>query len=201
VLARPKSGLRSVGHPELAEDVQALADQLGFDRFFHAGHSMGGRVALEHALAHPERVRALSVISARAEAPDEAGRQRLWALADRARALGPGAAADMWTQPGDPHFARVTAISSANSPEGTVAALEALARMESLLPRLGEVRMPALVVAGDQDAAYVRSANLMAAAMPNAELRILKGVGHFPNLECPDLLAEILTQFFLAHSA
>lgn len=185
-------------HADLGDDVQALSDRLGFDSFFHAGHSMGGRVALEHALAHAGRVRAIAVISARAEAPDDTGRRRLSALAARARALGPGAAVDIWTTPNDPHYERVRSISACNPVEGTVAALEALVRMDSLLPRLHEVRVPALIVAGDHDAAYVRSAHLMAEAMPAAELRILGGVGHFPNLQCPALLAGLLADFFAA---
>lgn len=187
-------------YADLAEDVQRLADDRGFDRFLHAGHSMGGRIALEHALRHPDRVAAIAVISARAEAPDAAGRHRLRALAEKARRLGPGEAIDLWTQPGDAHHERVRQISARNSAEGTAVALESLAEMDSLLPRLGELRLPALIVAGDHDAGYVRSAHLMAEAVDGAELRILPGVGHFPNLECPGRLAELLTDFFARHS-
>ena len=188
------------GYAELAEDVQALADRLGLGRFFHVGHSMGGRVALEHALAHPERVRGIAVVSARAEAPDAAARDRLAALAARTRELGPAAAVEMWTQAGDAHYERVREISSRNSAEGTAAALEVLVRMESLVPRLPELRVPTLVIAGDRDVVYVRSAQVMAEAIANAELRILEGVGHFPNLECPELLASLLAAFFEIHS-
>ncbi len=188
-------------YADLAEDVEALARARGFDRFFHAGHSMGGRVALEHALAHPHSVRAIAVISARAEAPDAAGRDRLRTQAEKARRLGAGEAIDMWTHPGEAHFARVRQISASNSAEGTAMALEALAAADSLLPRLAELSTPVLVIAGDQDAAYVGSARRMVEAIPRAELRILAGIGHFPNLECPELLAEILGEFFDRHSA
>ena len=188
------------GYGDLAADVEALAGRLRWDRFFHAGHSMGGRVALEHALAHPGRVRALAVVSARAEAPDEAGRARLRAQAEKARREGPGEAVDMWTRPGDPHYERVRQISARNSTEGTAVALESLSRMDSLVPRLGEIAVPVLVVAGDHDPAYVRSAHLLEEAIPDAQLRILPGVGHFPNLECPALLAELLTEFFTRRS-
>ena len=42
--------------PEMAEVVVAVADALGVSRFSLAGNSMGGRVALAVALAHPDRV-------------------------------------------------------------------------------------------------------------------------------------------------
>lgn len=184
------------GYADLAEDVQQLADRMGLERFHHAGHSMGGRIALEHALAHPDRVVALAVVSARAEAPDEAGRRRLRALAAEVRRSGPEAAIEMWTQPGDRYYERVRQISSGNSSLGTAAALEALAEMDSLVPRLAEVHAPTLVVVGDRDPAYVRSAQLMVEALPRARLRILKGAGHFPNLECPEELGRLLVDFF-----
>ncbi|MDR0360898.1 MAG: alpha/beta hydrolase [bacterium] len=192
---------RPFGYPELAADVEELAERRGLGHLFHAGHSMGGRVALEHALDHPGRVRAVAAVSARAEAPDEAGRRRLREQAERARRLGPDEAVGMWTQPEDAHYSRVREISARNSAEGTAMALEALASAEPLLPRLPGLRVPALLVVGDGDPSYVRSTRLMAEAIPEADVRILPGVGHFPNLECPELLAELLAEFLLAHSA
>jgi len=113
-------------YPDLAEDVEALARHLELGPFFHVGHSMGGRVALEHALAHPDRVRGLAVVSARAEAPDEAGRGRLRDLAAHTRAEGTGVAVEMWAKPEEPGHERARTISEANPLEGTLAALAAL---------------------------------------------------------------------------
>jgi pimeloyl-ACP methyl ester carboxylesterase len=190
---------RSVGGPVdyrvLADDVAALADALGLMRFDHVGHSMGGRVVLEHALANPEQVGRVALMSARAEAPDDAGRRRLEAMITAVRRHGPGAAVDLWIERPDPLYDEVFAISAANPPAGTVAALECLVHMDSLVERLGEVRAPALVIVGDRDEAYVRSARLMAERMPDAQLAVLQGVGHFPNLQVPDLVAERLAAF------
>ena len=194
---RGRSGLSGrITYPALAADVHAVAAHLGIRSFLHGGHSMGGRVALEHALAYPEEALALAVVAARAEAPDQVGRRRLQLLAERVWREGPAAAVEAWSKPGEPQHQRVVEISSRNSPEGTAAALEALARMHSLLPRLPELRRPTLIVAGDRDQAYVRSAELMRDAIPGAGLRVLPGVGHFPNLERPQALAEELDAFF-----
>jgi len=187
-----------LAYADLAEDVEALAGHLELGPFFHAGHSMGGRVALEHALAYPDRVRGLAVVSARAEAPDEAGRERLRTLAERTRAQGTAVAVEMWAKPGEAAHKRARAISEANPLAGTLAALDSLVGMDSLLPRLGAIAAPTLVITGDRDRAYVGSAEAMAAAIPAARLVLFEGVGHFPNLESPGRLAVELISFFAA---
>jgi pimeloyl-ACP methyl ester carboxylesterase len=190
---------RSPGEPisyrQLVDDVAALAAALRLAPFHHVGHSMGGRVALEHAVAHPEQVRTLTVMSARAEAPDERGRERLRRLIERVRRHGSGAAADMWIERSDPLYREVSQISAANPLEGTVAALRCLVRMDSFVARLGELRAPTLVIVGDRDEAYLRSGTLMAERIAGAQLAVLEDVGHFPNLQVPDLVAERLVAF------
>jgi 3-oxoadipate enol-lactonase len=197
--ARGRGRTRAVApftYADLARDVEELAAELGLDAFFHAGHSMGGRVALEHALRYPARVAAVAAVSARAEAPDSDGRERLRALAAVARSQGPGEAIGLWTRPEDAHFERVRAISARNPAEGTATALESLAAMEPLLDELPRLRIPVLLVAGAGDAAYVRSAELMADRILDARVTVLPGVGHFPNLESPAELAQLLAEFF-----
>lgn len=191
---RGRSAGGHVDYGVLVADVAALAEALELGPFHHVGHSMGGRVVLEHALARPDQVLRTAVISARAEAPEEAGRRRLRELIAATRRHGPAAAVDMWIERSDPLYDEVAGISAANPLEGTLAALESLVEMDSLVERLGEVRAPALVIAGDLDAAYLRSARVMAAQIP-AELAVLEGVGHFPNLQVPDVLAARLTAF------
>ena len=195
---RGSSDVTSMTFGDLVEDVRALAEQLDLRPVFHAGHSMGGRVALEHALADPDGVRAIAVISGRASAPDEAGRERLAALADRAARAGSAAAIDPWIEPDDPLFPVVRDISAANPGEGTRAALECLASADSIVEHLDAVQAPALVVVGEHDRAVYRdAARLTAERLPHAELLVLPGVGHFPNLQAPERLAGALEEFFL----
>jgi pimeloyl-ACP methyl ester carboxylesterase len=184
------------GFAELAADVEALADHLGLASFFHAGHSMGGRVVLEHAFAFPARVAGIAVVSARAEAPGPAGRARLQGLVDRVGVEGPGVGVDLWTSPADSYYERAFAISAASPVDGTAQALSALVNMDSFVPHLAAVGVPALVVAGDRDGEYLKSAQLMAERMPHASLQVLADVGHFPNFQCPELLATLLAQHF-----
>ncbi|MBO0827113.1 MAG: alpha/beta fold hydrolase [Streptosporangiales bacterium] len=183
------------GFAELAEDVEALARHLGLVKFVHVGHSMGGRVALEHAVRHPRRLAGLVVASARAEAPSAAGRSRLEALIESVRAEGSGAGVDMWTSPADDYYARAREISEANPVPGTTRALATLVAMDSFVPRLGSVDVPVLVVAGDRDVDYLHSAEVMAERIPVSSLRVLPGVGHFPNLQCPAAFADQVIRF------
>ena len=119
----------------------------------------------------------------------------LRASIERARRGGPGAAVHQWIERPDPLYDEVAAISAANPLEGTIAALECLVRMDSLVARLGEVRAPVLVIVGDRDEGYLRSGRLIAERVARAELAVLQDVGHFPNLEVPDLVADRLIGF------
>lgn len=183
------------GFAELADDVEALARHLRLENFLHVGHSMGGRTALEHAIRYPRRLAGLVVASARAEAPSAAGQARLQALIASVKADGSGAGVGMWTSPSDHYYGRARKISGMNPVPGTIQALAALVAMNSFVPRLGSVGVPVLVVAGDRDVGYLRSAEVMAEQIPVSSLHVLPGVGHFPNLQCPALLAAHITRF------
>jgi len=65
----------------MAQDQIEVMRQLGFDRFFVAGHDRGGRVAYRMALDHPEHVLKLAVL-------DIVPTAEVWLHADRAFALG-----------------------------------------------------------------------------------------------------------------
>lgn len=60
---------------------------------------------------------------------------------------------------------------------------------------LSDLRIPALVLHGDADPLPAWTARGLAALLPNAELAILPGVGHFPWLERPDAFRDVLRRF------
>jgi len=64
-----------------------------------------------------------------------------------------------------------------------------------LLPKLGSLRVPTLVIAGDYDF-MVGAAAHIARAIPNAQLVTIKDCGHFAFLECPDEMRRALNAFF-----
>jgi pimeloyl-ACP methyl ester carboxylesterase len=61
---------------------------------------------------------------------------------------------------------------------------------------LGSVRVPSLVVWGDHDKVVPQSAaGVYAKSLPNAKIEIVKGCGHCVDMEQPDALAKLVTQF------
>ncbi len=174
--------------------------------FALAGYSMGGRIALHVALAAPQRVTRLGLISTTAGIDDAAERaERLEAdrrLADEIERDGVRAFAERWAA--QPLFAgqppAVTAAAQAdrlrNSAEGRDAALRGLSTgaMTPLWERLAELTMPADVVAGERDAKFRELAQRLAAALPRARLHVVPGAGHAVHLEAPAAVAKILTR-------
>lgn len=168
------------------------------------GYSMGGRVALAFALAHPERVARLVLVSSSpgiADAGERAARAAADAeLASRIEAIGLEAFVDEWAaQPlfaglprGVEDLARADRLR--NTAPGLAASLRGMGTgvMEPLWARLGSLSMPVTVLAGERDEKFVALAEQMAAAIPSAEARVVEGAGHALHLERPDAVAAAL---------
>jgi 2-succinyl-6-hydroxy-2,4-cyclohexadiene-1-carboxylate synthase len=195
-----RSGARPVSFAACVADVLAEAPP----RFTLAGYSLGGRVALHVALAAPQRVQRLVLVATTAGIEDraarEARRQSDEALAAWLLEHGIAAFADRWAAlelwDGDPPAARAAQRADvlASDPAGLAAALRGIGTgaMEPLWDRLGELGMPAVVVAGARDARYVALAERLAAGLPDAELVVVDGAGHGLVREAPAALARIL---------
>jgi 2-succinyl-6-hydroxy-2,4-cyclohexadiene-1-carboxylate synthase len=167
---------------------------------------MGGRLCLHLALAQPELVERLVLVSASPgiEDPGQRAARRAsdGALAQRVEAEGVAAFVDWWLA--QSLFATLPASAAgreerlANTAEGLAGSLR-LAGAGSQAPlwdRLSELAMPALVVAGDLDATYVDIGRRMAARIgDNAELVLIPGAGHACHLERLDAFCVVLADF------
>ena len=71
-----------------------------------------------------------------------------------------------------------------------------LASGYDLLPKLKQLRLPALVIHGEHDLVPLECSAHIAQAVPGARLVVLKDCGHFPYIECPDALRQLLMDFF-----
>ena len=176
------------------------------DRFVLAGYSMGGRIALHVALAAPQRVARLLLISTTAGIEDAAERvARRGAddtLADEIEAGTIEAFADRWMAlplfAGDPPEARRRWREDIlrNEPGGLAASLRGVGTgaMDSLWDRLSELTMPATILAGERDAKFRALGERLAAALPAAEpLVVVPGAGHGLPREAPQAVAAVLT--------
>jgi 2-succinyl-6-hydroxy-2,4-cyclohexadiene-1-carboxylate synthase len=175
-------------------------------RFALAGYSMGGRLALRVALAQPERVERLVLVGPTPGIADDveraARREADDALAAELEAgLDIEAFARRWAkQPifrGQPPEVATAAHEDRlrNDPVGLAAALRGLGQgaAEPLWPRLGELRMPVTVIAGERDGTYAKLAERMVTRLPRARALIVPGTGHAVHLEAPRIVAAALT--------
>ena len=191
---------RPISFELCVSDLLAVAPS----RFTVAGYSLGGRIGLQLALAAPERVERLVLISTSAGIEDSDERRlRLEGdldLADKIESEPIGEFADDWLD--GPLFrddeAQVNAAArkeiEKNSPANLAGALRALSvgRMEPLWSRLSELKMPTTVVAGGLDDRYVGLAERLSAGVPGSDLEVIAGVGHALPRSAPERLAALL---------
>lgn len=194
------AGVRPITVEAVVGDVLGIAP----DRVVLAGYSMGGRLALHVALAAPERLAGLALVGATAGIDDPAQRAERRAadaaLADRIAGLGAAAFADEWERTpvlaDQPPAVRAAAraLRLRQDPAALAQALLGLgpAACSPVWDRLGTVRAPAIVLAGERDARYRELAARLGAALPAAEARVVPGAGHAVHLEAPDAVAAAL---------
>ncbi len=172
-------------------------------RFILCGYSLGGRVALNIALATPERVTQLVLVSCSPGIEDSAERAERrrsdHRLADELERVPFEEFIERWrTQPlfadDPPHVGELArADQRRNRPEALAAAMRGIGtgEMEPLWGRLHELTMPVTVVVGGRDARFRALGRRMAGLLPDAEMAIIPG-GHSLALENPTAIASVL---------
>jgi 2-succinyl-6-hydroxy-2,4-cyclohexadiene-1-carboxylate synthase len=172
----------------------------------YVGYSLGGRLCLRLALDRPDLVRALILIGGSPGVADAGERAERRAaderLARRIERDGVAAFLDDWLA--GPLFATLPAEAAgreqrlANTAEGLASALRRLGTgaQEPLWDRLGQLRPPALLVAGERDPKFTGIAKQMAAAIgPAAQVALVEGAGHAAHLERPAATAALIEEF------
>ncbi|MEU9355344.1 3-oxoadipate enol-lactonase [Streptomyces griseoloalbus] len=181
---------------DIAGLVLALADALGIERFAYAGVSLGGAVGLQLAVHHPQRVSSLAVICSSAHFNGAKPWEERAALVRREGLSGLAESADArWFTPGFtvPELVR---DHRAADPEAYAACCDALAAFD-VRERLGEIRVPTLLVAGREDPAtppeHLRQ---IADAVPGAALVEIPGASHLAPAQCPEAVLTALRAHF-----
>jgi len=202
------------------DDAVAVLDAAGVGAAVVVGNSMGGRVALELALAHPGRVAGLvliapSVRGAPYDLPLPPAVTRLEDAIDAADEAGDleqlnKLEAHVWLDGPEQPEGRVSGAARALFLDMNGIALaapdpgpeiEAEAAGPAAWERLGEVDVPALVAAGEYDMPDARQvAEGTAARLPGGRFVDLPGVAHLPQMEGSEVLRREVT-VFLAEAA
>ena len=174
----------------------------------YVGYSMGGRLCLQLALARPELVRRLVLVSTTAGIEDPAERAaRRQSDEDLAASIergGVDAFLDRWLAL--PLFATLPrdAASLDDRRRNTAAGLASSLRLAgagaqaSLWDRLGELPMPVLILAGEHDPKYVTIGRRLSELIPESTFQVVEDAGHAVHLERPDAFARVLEAWLSA---
>ena len=192
---------------DVRSDLWGSADHLvaAGGRTTYVGYSMGGRVSLHAALAHPQAVEQLVLIGATAGIDSAADRAKRRSddelLADRIETIGVEAFVDEWLQ--KPLFAGLTPDQAMrvdrlrNTAVGLASSLRhaGTGTQAPLWGRLTEISCPVLLLVGQHDQKFKAIAERMTMALPHAELRAIAGAGHSVHLEQPERTADALVDW------
>ncbi len=194
-------------------DQRALMDHLGIERGYVGGLSMGGMIAQEFALQHPERVNALVLcdtgagMGAMVRDPAVAARfeQMRTVMQMLARTKGMSAIIDamrnrpMVFQPPDgapiPGGVRAHVENMRKmSIDGYLGGGKALQEWPGSLGRLSEIRVPTLVLVGERDNLLLAS-RAIHERIAGSRFVLLRGSGHGTNLWRPEAFARAVLDF------
>ena len=196
----------------LADDAAALIQALGAAPCHFVGLSMGGFIGMRLALRRPNLLRSLVLMetSPYPEPPESARKYRMmgriarWIsmrlVADRVMKIMFG-----WTFLEDPFRKEERrewrARLLANHRVGIQRALRGVTDREGVYQELDGIRLPTLVVVGDQDvAATPETAERIAARIPGARLVVIPCAGHSSSIEEPEAVNQELLEFLAAHT-
>lgn len=199
----PGDGLLSM--ERIADDAAAVLDHLGVARAVVCGVSMGGYAAFAMVRRHADRLRGLVLADTRAAADTPEGRESRATLAQKVLREGAGAAADAFvpkllgetTRRERPQVvARVREVVLGNPPRGIADALAGLAARADSTPTLREIRVPTLIVCGEEDVLTPPAdAEALQRGIAGSRLVLIPRAGHLSNLEDPDAFNRALLGF------
>jgi len=196
----------------MAEDAVGLLDHLKIERAHVLGVSMGGMIAQEVALNHPQRVRSLQLHCTMAR-PD----RYMHTLIEGWRTVRRKSTAEEWlrvvalwlfspkTFAERPEFVETIIQTGLANPHpftltGFLRQGDAV-RSHDTLARLATLAPPALVSVADDDILVPpRFSRALAAAIPGATLKTIDGAGHCYFWERPDVFNAMCVEFLERHA-
>lgn len=192
----------------ITQMARHVLESVPAQRFSLAGHSMGGRVALEVVRLAPERIERLALLDTGVQplAQGEAGereRQGRMALLEMARRQGMRAMGRQWAQgmvhPSrlqSPLFEQILDMIERQTPEHFQAQIEALLGRPDASGLLKASRIPTLLVCGRQDAwSPLARHEEMHAMAAGSRLVVIEDSGHMSTMEQPEAASRALVEW------
>lgn len=180
---------------DFVDDVLRVLDFFGEERAHLVGLSMGGRIAREAALRHPERLLSLTLANT-SPGFDALSPEQVRRFAEERQNRTPESMRALLGSRADPgaYEALLKAFQALRKPS-YLKTLEASVAQDRAAP-LERIRVPTLVITGTEDPVYPEPiAQNMAGRIPGAKLVALEGCGHLSNLEQPERFNRVLMEF------
>ena len=172
-------------------DMAAILDAVGARSAVIGGLSLGGYMSLAFELAHPERTSALMVFDTGPGYRKDEGREA-WNRTARARA-------DQFEKQGLAALGQgnEVRVSRHRSAQGLAhAARGMLAQVDGrVINRLPDIKVPTLVLVGDNDTPFLAATDYMAGKIPGATKVVLKDAGHASNIDQPAAFNQVVRRF------
>lgn len=188
---------------DLGGDALALLDRLGVDRAHWIGLSLGGMVGMWLAAHTADRIAGLTLCCTAADLPREPWAERARTVRTEGTAAVADAVVARWFTPAwrDAHPAQTAhhrEMIAATPAEGYASCCAAIEHMD-LLPALGGITAPTLVISGAEDPATPPArGEQIAAGIPGARLEVVPGAAHLGNVEQQERFTELILGHFHA---
>jgi pimeloyl-ACP methyl ester carboxylesterase len=180
-------------------------DYLKIDRASLVGLSLGGRIAIDFALVHPDRVDKLVLMG-----PGLTGYafnlndERMKPILDKALAGDAAGAMDLWLQ--HPMMApamarpkvaaRIREIAKDNLHVWRRLPIGEQVPKPPAIERLADIKAPTLIIVGEQDVADIQAiVKLLQRDVKGAKTEVIAGAAHMPNMEDPQRVNQLLADF------
>jgi 3-oxoadipate enol-lactonase len=185
---------------DFTADLLRVLDHLKAASAHIVGLSMGGRIARNFALKHPDRVATLTLANTSPGFDALSPQEVLRYVEERTSGTPPAARRLLGSRAGPGAQEALLASFHALRNDSYLKTLEASVSQDRGAP-LEKLTVPTLVITGDEDRVYPPAlAQHMAQRIPGAELVVLEGCGHLSNLEQPERFNAALLDFLSRRS-
>ena len=145
------------------------------DKLNLVGLSLGGILAIDYAILHPEKVNSITLCGVPYEMP-----KKVLKIQNFIFKLMP----------------KRTFENMGVSKENFIQLTNSMAEL-NIKEKISKLKCHTLVICGEKDSANIESANKLNENIKNSELKIIKNAGHEVNIDAPEKFAEIIKEFFV----
>jgi 3-oxoadipate enol-lactonase len=187
-----------------SDDVKALLDDLGIDRYVLAGLSMGGYIALAYMRKYADGVIGLVLADTKADADPPEGIEKRTNQQNIVSSDGTsglietltGALLAEETRNTKPDVVKNAQAAMENPAAGFIGALEAMKKRIDSTESLAKISVPTLVIVGENDGVTPPdAARKLHEHIGGSQLVVIPGAGHISNMEAPEAFNGALGEF------